>query len=529
MTPEDLDECEAEAKECASKGVETSIGEKVEANFLKLDHLTYDHILEAVSKADLKPQKKARACAEGDVGSEGIKSWVFGAYGHGPQCGVTTRTGQFPNLVAVINRFMKQEMPGATWTSFTASKDVTFTPHKDTHNDPNSQNVLVVLNHKGQCNGGNLWIEHKEGPTTDTTTGSGSFGEHMLEEDLDEGLFGDDIQGLACPDGPTALDAAMPFEENWDEYEPSLPDPAHIFSGDLSGDSSGMLKPSESVSLEVAPDVKKEPAKEKPGHTLDDFKARGTKKPHRRVQPSDIAKGVLSIDIAGPYKGAYDDSKYILAGVFRLEDGATLQFVQPLRRRFWSDVLCGVQAILNELSAVAGGKVPVRIHSDRAKEFLARRVVEELQKATASRSRSTTRVLLDVRSEAAIFIGRADKFTNGAYVEVRRNGRNAVVVTRLPAVIKEPERRWRTYESLSRDLLWISSDGQVRDADTSRDLGIDLGLLTVEEVLKSQSPLEGYPLAAVAAASSSQAAQPAPEHGDKIVNWQKYHLLSYEP
>ncbi|CAE7437089.1 RE1 [Symbiodinium sp. CCMP2592] len=649
----------------------------VAENFLKLDHLTYDHILEAVSKADLKPQRKARACAEGDVGSGGIKSWVFGAYGHGPQCGVTTRTDQFPNLVALINRFMKQEMPGATWTSFTVSKDVTFTPHKDTHNDPNSQNVLVVLNHKGQCNGGNLWIEHKDGDqmrqvkqnlklrgvvmpvlrnpvqfnptkwhgttpwkgsrtalslyvirnghllsaeeqrrlrelqfpayaaadsearTTDATTESGSFGEHMLEGDLDEGLFGDDIQGLACPDGPTALDAAMPFEENWDEYEPSLPDPEHIFSGDLSGDNSGTLKPSESVSPEVAPDVKKEPAKEKPGHTLDDFKARGTKKPHRRVQPSDIAQGVLSIDIAGPYKGAYDDSKYILAGVFRLEDGATLQFVQPLRRRFWSDVLCGVQAILNELSAVAGGKAPVRIHSDRAKEFLARRVVEEFQKAgihqtstvghdpaangvaernigllkqrvreflikgevpsrywpilfqeAARQQRDLTLGRswqgqapypgdsvaikinnpgpLDVRSEAAIFIGRADKFTNGAYVEVRRNGRNAVVVTRLPAVIKEPERRWRTYESLSGDLLWISSDGQVRDADTIRDLGIDLGLLTVEEVLKGQSPLEGYPLAAVAAASSSQAAQPAPEHGDKIVNWQKYHLLSYE-
>ena len=120
-----------------------------------------------------------------------------------------------------------------------------------------------------------------------------------------------------------------------------------------------------------------------------------------------------------------------------------------------------------------------------------------------------------MRSEAAIFIGRADKFTNGAYVEVRRNGRNAAVVTWLPAVIKEPERCWRTNESLSGDLLWISNDGQVRDADTVR-------------CSKAKFPLEGYPLAAVAAASSSQAANPVPEHGDKTVNWQKYHLLSYE-
>ena len=118
---------------------------------------------------------------------------------------------------------------------------------------------------------------------------------------------------------------------------------------------------------------------------------------------------------------------------------------------------------------------------------------------------------MDVRAETAIFIGHAGKFTNGAYVEVRRNGQNAVVVTRLPAVIKKPERRWRTYES---DFLWISNDGQVRDADTIRD--------------KGQSPLEGYPLAAVAAASFPQAAQPVPEHGDKTLNWQKCHLLSYE-
>ena len=227
------------------------------------------------------------------------------------------------------------------------------------------------------------------------------------------------------------------------------------------------------------------------GHTLDDYKARGNKKPHRRVQPSDVAKGVLSIDIAGPYKGAYDDSKYILAGVFRLEDGATLQFVQPLQRRFWSDVLIGVRAILNELSAIAGGHAPVRIHSDRAKEFLAQRVVEEIKGAgihqtctvghdpaangvaernigllkqrvreflikgeapskywpilfqeAARQQRDLTLGKswqgqvpypgdhvavkindpgpLDVRSEAGIFLGRADRFTNGAYVEVRR-------------------------------------------------------------------------------------------------------------
>ena len=626
----------------------------------------------------------------------------FGAYGHGPKCGLTSRTTQYPNLVTLINRFMKQELPTATWSSFSVSRDVTFTPHRDLHNEPGSQNILVVLNHKGQCKGGSLWIEHEDGDqvrqvkpdlslngvvlpvlrhpvqfnpakwhgttpwkgsrtslsffttknaaalsndeqqclrelqfptcaaaaavtmhdaipsdpksslnpsaedsearTADATTGEfREFREHMCDGDQDGLSVGDDLQGLGNADGPPARSDQQILEDELAEYEPSFADPDDIFNectGDVSIDG---LKPLGSDVSCPGPEQgrRKEVAKDKPGHTLDDYKARGNKKPHRRVQPSDVARGVLSIDIAGPYKGAYDDSKYILAGVFRLEDGATLQFVQPLQRRFWSDVLIGVRAILNELSAIAGGHAPVRIHSDRAKEFLAQRVVEEIKGAgihqtctvghdpaangvaernigllkqrvreflikgeapskywpilfqeAARQQRDLTLGKswqgqvpypgdhvavkindpgpLDVRSEAGIFLGRADRFTNGAYVEVRRNGRSTVVVSRLPAVIKEPERRWRTYESLSGDLLWVSNDGHVRDADTIRDLGIDLGLLTVEEVLGGQSPLEGYPLAAVATASQQQDKQPAPEHGDKSVNWQKYHLLSYE-
>ena len=702
MSPEDLQACESDHQESSAQGIKAGIGETVAANFLKLQRITYDNILEAVMKAELKPQRKSRDCAVGFEESKGVESWVFGAYGHGPKCGLTSRTTQYPNLVTLINRFMKQELPTATWSSFSVSRDVTFTPHRDLHNEPGSQNILVVLNHKGQCKGGSLWIEHEDGDqvrqvkpdlslngvvlpvlrhpvqfnpakwhgttpwkgsrtslsffttknaaalsndeqqclrelqfptcaaaaavtmhdvipsdpksslnpsaedsearTADATTGEfREFREHKCDGDQDGLSVGDDLQGLGNADGPPARSDQQILEDELAEYEPSFADPDDIFnecSGDVSIDG---LRPLGSDVSCPGPEQgrRKEIAKDKPGHTLDDYKARGNKKPHRRVQPSDVARGVLSIDIAGPYKGAYDDSKYILAGVFRLEDGATLQFVQPLQRRFWSDVLIGVRAILNELSAIAGGHAPVRIHSDRAKEFLAQRVVEEIKGAgihqtctvghdpaangvaernigllkqrvreflikgeapskywpilfqeAARQQRDLTLGKswqgqvpypgdhvavkindpgpLDVRSEAGIFLGRADRFTNGAYVEVRRNGRSTVVVSRLPAVIKEPERRWRTYESLSGDLLWVSNDGHVRDADTIRDLGIDLGLLTVEEVLGGQSPLEGYPLAAVATASQQQDKQPAPEHGDKSVNWQKYHLLSYE-
>ena len=163
MSPEDLQACESDHQESSAQGIKAGIGETVAANFLKLQRITYDNVLEAVMKAELKPQSKSRDCAVGFEESKSVELWVFGAYGHGPKCGLTSRTTQYPNLVALINRFMKQEMPTATWSSFSVSRDVTFTPHRDLHNEPGSQNILVVLNHKGQCKGGSLWIEHEDG------------------------------------------------------------------------------------------------------------------------------------------------------------------------------------------------------------------------------------------------------------------------------------------------------------------------------------------------------------------------------
>ena len=111
---------------------------------------------------------------------------------------------------------------------------------------------------------------------------------------------------------------------------------------------------------------------------MNDYKARGTKKPHRRVKVSDLSAGVLSIDIAGPYNTTPDGTRYALVGVFRMEDGEILQYVRSLKRRFWGGVLDGITSILSELSALAGGKTAVRIHSDRAKEFFAAKVSPHL-------------------------------------------------------------------------------------------------------------------------------------------------------
>ena len=63
----------------------------------------------------------------------------------------------------LVNQFLRQDAPGVTWTSFVLSKNVAFNPHKDVHNEPGSQNLLVVLSHRGMCKGGDLWLEQPEG------------------------------------------------------------------------------------------------------------------------------------------------------------------------------------------------------------------------------------------------------------------------------------------------------------------------------------------------------------------------------
>ena len=268
----------------------------------------------------------------------------------------------------------------------------------------------------------------------------------------------------------------------------------------------------------------------------------------------------------------------MLIGAFRSEN-SVLPFVRSLKRRTWEDVDPGIASILSELYALVGQKGVVRIHSDRAKEFLAKNVSQHLNEAGLHQTTTSghdpaanglaermvgllkekvreflvkgsvhvtywpylfgeaarvyrdqtlgkswqgelpypgeavaVKVIdpapLEARAEPGVFLGRADAATNGAFVQVVRNGKPTVILTRLPALLKKTSERWRTFTTFSGDLVWISSSGEARSADDVRDIGIDLGLLTVEETQRGQSPLEGYAVAAVGATSSETALQP---------------------
>ena len=116
---------------------------------------------------------------------------------------------------------------------------------------------------------------------------------------------------------------------------------------------------------------------ERPGHALKDFEVRGLRRPHRKVAADQISKGVLSIDLAGPYTTAYDGSKYALVAVFRVDENLQLHFMRPMKRRLWTEMFESLQSILAQMSAICGERPQVvRVHSDKAREFLAQKVVE---------------------------------------------------------------------------------------------------------------------------------------------------------
>ena len=115
----------------------------------------------------------------------------------------------------------------------------------------------------------------------------------------------------------------------------------------------------------------------RPGHTQKDYEARGLRRPHRRGTADQVSKGVLSIDLADPYAAAYDGTKYALLAVFRIDESTQLHFVRPMKRRLWSELYSALQSVLAQVSALCGERPQVvRIHSDKAREFLAQRVVE---------------------------------------------------------------------------------------------------------------------------------------------------------
>ena len=122
-------------------------------------------------------------------------------------------------------------------------------------------------------------------------------------------------------------------------------------------------------------------------------------------------------------------------------------------------------------------------------------------------------------------------------MEVVRNGKRVVITTRLPAVLERGEQTWNTHTTLSGDLVWVSSRGEIKDAE-----GVDLGLLTLEE--RTEGPdignqtifvtachamaanLDSQDRLGVAACKELKTLNPEKPSAD--IRRDKYHILSWE-
>ena len=92
----------------------------------------------------------------------------------------------------------------------------------------------------------------------------------------------------------------------------------------------------------------------------------------------------------------------------------------------------------------------------------------------------------------AVFLCRDEATSKGALCLVQRNGQDAVMKARLPAKLSAPRKEWRTHSTPSGDLVWVSSHGDIKDADLVRDLEIDVGLVSLEEREGGPGDISGF-------------------------------------
>ena len=111
-----------------------------------------------------------------------------------------------------------------------------------------------------------------------------------------------------------------------------------------------------------------------------DLRARGHRRPHRKIFGPDIENGVVSVDLSGPHKQSYAGNKYAVVVCANLADGCDLPFVRSIPNKEAKTVTDALCDVLTQLVSLAGGdQITFRIHSDQGKEFVARIAQERLK------------------------------------------------------------------------------------------------------------------------------------------------------
>ena len=135
--------------------------EELANSLLKSKDFTYD-ALEKLLKAMFAEGKSTfRAIQRREKRSQHL---VFGAYAHGPFCGITNRTLLYPKCVKYINQFLAKQLPKTmTWSTFALSQQVKAETHTDAHNLAGSTNWAFSM---CQSKGGGLYVEDEGGNRT---------------------------------------------------------------------------------------------------------------------------------------------------------------------------------------------------------------------------------------------------------------------------------------------------------------------------------------------------------------------------
>ena len=95
---------------------------------------------------------------------------------------------------------------------------------------------------------------------------------------------------------------------------------------------------------------------------------RGAMRPHRRLNPEDVANAALSLDLTGPHAPSVEGFRYALVGFYTLGSGKSLLYTMGLRRKTAQEAAEATVQILARLYSLGAAQL-VRIHSDGGGEF----------------------------------------------------------------------------------------------------------------------------------------------------------------
>ncbi|OLP99844.1 Retrovirus-related Pol polyprotein from transposon TNT 1-94 [Symbiodinium microadriaticum] len=110
------------------------------------------------------------------------------------------------------------------------------------------------------------------------------------------------------------------------------------------------------------------------------LRARGHRRPHRKLSGQDIGEGVVSVDLSGPHKRTYAGNKFAVVVCAHLREGVDLPFVRGIPNKEAKTVTDALRDVLLQLVSLAGGdQITFRIHSDQGKEFVAKIAHEDLK------------------------------------------------------------------------------------------------------------------------------------------------------